>query len=146
MKNPDLRELCNNRYKEHQNRYKTETLKVKQDSWRKFCTENARSSPWKVYMMSKVDFTRQTVPSSLILQNGLVSTSAKETTNALLHKFLPDHIAHESGQQKNIRAQVAGSETPASQTALNFRDHEVTEVINCSIRNVSGRTELTELS
>jgi hypothetical protein len=81
--------------------------------------------------MSKADFTRQTFPSSLTLQNGLVSTSAKETTKALLHKFLPDdHIAHDSERQKNIRTQVAGSETPASQTALNFSDHEVTEVID----------------
>jgi hypothetical protein len=50
--------------------------------------------------------------------------------NTLLYKFLPDdHIAHDSAQQKNTRTKVAGSETPAAQTALNFMDYEVTEVI-----------------
>jgi hypothetical protein len=132
-KNPVLKDLCSNRYKEHKNIYKTEILKAKQDSWKEFCTKNARSSPWKVYKMSKADFTRQTFPSSLTLPPGSVTTSAKETANALLHKFLPDyHIAHDSAQQKNIRTKVAGSETPAAQTALNFRDYEVTEVIEKS--------------
>jgi hypothetical protein len=129
-KNQALKETCSARYKEHKNRYKAEILKAKQDSWKEFCTENARSSPWKVYKMGKVDFARQPAPSSLTLLNGTVTTSAKETANTLLQKFLPDDpTAQDSVQHKNIRVQKSGSELPVSQTAPNFKNHEVDEVI-----------------
>jgi len=35
------------------NQYKAEILNAKQDSWKEFCTENARSSPWKMYKRCK---------------------------------------------------------------------------------------------
>jgi len=60
----------------------------------------------------------------------LVTSSAKETANTLLNKFFPDDlIAHDTVQKKNIRAQVSGSEPPASQAVPNFKNHEVEEVI-----------------
>ena len=87
-------------------------------------------SPWKMYKMCKAGFASQPAPSSLTLPNWSVSRSAKETANALLHKFFPDDpIAQDSLQQKNIRAQVSGSEPPASQAVPNFKNHEVHEVI-----------------
>ena len=80
--------------------------------------------------MCKAGFASQPAPSSLTLPNGSVSTSAKETANALLHKFFPDDpIGQDSVQQKNIRAHVSGSEPPASQAVPNFKNHEVDEVI-----------------
>jgi hypothetical protein len=80
--------------------------------------------------MGKTDFARQPAPSSLILLNGSITTSAKETANSLLQKFLPDdHLVQDSEQHRNIRAQVSGSEIPATQTAPNFKNHEVDEII-----------------
>ena len=114
-KNPVLREIYRTRFKELKNRYKAEILTAKQDSWKKFCTDNAKSSPWKIYKMCKAGFARQPVPTSLTLPDGSVSQSAKETTNAHLHKFFPDDpIAQDRTQHKNIRAQVSGTDLPGS--------------------------------
>jgi len=80
--------------------------------------------------MRKAGFTRQPASTSLTLPDVSNSTTAKETAIALLHKFFPDdHIAHDSVQQKSIRAQVAVSKPPASQAVPNFKNHEVEEVI-----------------
>jgi hypothetical protein len=80
--------------------------------------------------MGKTDFARQPAPSSLTVPNGSITTSAKETANVLLQKFLPDdHIVQDSEQHRNIRAQVSGSEISATQTAPNFKNHEVDEII-----------------
>jgi hypothetical protein len=92
--------------------------------------ENTRSSLWKVYNMGKTDFARQPAPSSLTLPNGSITISAEETAKPLLQKFLPDdHIEQDSEQHRNIRAQVSGSEIPATQTAPYFKNHEVNESI-----------------
>jgi hypothetical protein len=80
--------------------------------------------------MCKAGFTRKPVPSLLTLPNGTVSKSAKETANALLHKFFPDDpIAQDSAQQRIIRAQASGSEPPASQAVPIFKNHVVDDVI-----------------
>ena len=57
-KNPVFRQTCSNRYKKHKNLHRTEIVRAKQDSWKKFCSENARSSPWKVHKLCKADFAR----------------------------------------------------------------------------------------
>ena len=89
--------------------------------------------------MCKADFASQPAPSSLTLPNGSISTSAKETANALNHKFLPDdRIAQDSVQQKHIRAQVSGSEPPASQSVPNFRNHEVEVIENLQDKKCPG--------
>jgi hypothetical protein len=79
--------------------------------------------------MCKAGFTRQPAPTSLTLPDRLNSTTAEETAIALLHKFFDDHTAHDSAQQKSIRAQVAVSKLPASQAVPNFKNHEVEEII-----------------
>ena len=43
--------------------------------------------------------------------------------------FPDDHTAHDSAQQKSIRAQIAVSKPPASQAVPKFTDHEVEEII-----------------
>jgi hypothetical protein len=63
-------------------------LEAKLDSWEVFCTEHANSSLWKIYKMSISGFARNPVPTTL--PDGGCTTSAKETVNALLHKFFPD--------------------------------------------------------
>jgi hypothetical protein len=88
-KNPVVREICGTRFKDLKNRYRAEILMAKQDSWKKFCTDCVKSSPWKIYNMCKAGFTRQPAPTSLTLPDGSVSTTAKETAIALLHKFFP---------------------------------------------------------
>jgi hypothetical protein len=91
--------------------------------------------------MCKAGFTRQPAPSSLTLPDGSVSTSAKETADALLHKFFPDDpIAQDSEHQRNITVQVAGTEPPGSQAGPNFMVHEVDEAIrNLQDKKCPGR-------
>ena len=85
-KNPVLREIYSTRFKDLKNRYKAEILMAKQDFWKKFCTDNVKSSPCKIYKMCKAGFVRQQAPSSLTLPDVSVSTSEKETAIALIHK------------------------------------------------------------
>ena len=130
-KNPVLREIYCTRFKDLKNRYKAEILRAKQEPRKKFCMDNAKSSPLKIYKMFKAGFPRQPVPTSLTLPDGSVSKSAKETANALLHKFFPDNlIAQDSTQHKNIRVQVSGTEPPASQAEPNFKYHEVDKIVS----------------
>ena len=129
-KNPDLEVISNARFKALKNLYKAELLKAKQDSWKKFCTESTKNTPWKMYKTCKADFARKPVPTSLTLLDGFVTTSEEETDNALLHKFFPDYsTAQVSDQQRNIRTQTSELEPPDSQTEPNFSKHEVGEVI-----------------
>jgi hypothetical protein len=73
---------------------------------------------------------RQAVLSSLSLPDRSVTTSEKETTKALLHKFFPDELtAQESKQQENIRAQILELGPPDSHTEPIFTTHEVDGVI-----------------
>jgi hypothetical protein len=129
-KNSTLREIYGTRFKDLKHRYKTEILTAKQDSWKKFCTDNVKSTPWKIYKMCKEGFSRHPIPSSLTLPDGSIPTTAKETANAMLHKFFPDDpIEQDSVQQRNSREQVLGSEPLDSQATPDFRNHEVEEVI-----------------
>jgi len=100
-----------------------------------------------MYKRCKAAFTGHLAPSSLNLLDGSVTSSAKERAKALLNKFFPDDLtAQDSVQQKNIRAQVSGSEPPASQAVPNIKNHEVDEVIKTRrTKNVPDRMELTEL-
>jgi hypothetical protein len=83
-----------------------------------------------MYKVCKAGFTRQPVPSSLTLQDGSTTTSEKETTNVLLHKFFPDDsTAQDSGKNRNIREQTAELGPPDTQLDLTFTEHEVDEVI-----------------
>ena len=114
--NAALGHMYNTRFKVLKNQYKAEILKAKQDSWKEFCTEHVKSSPWKVYKMCKAGFTRNPVPTTLTLPDGATTTSAKETANALLHKFFPDDTTtSDSIQHRNIRTQVAGTKTLVTQ-------------------------------
>ena len=129
-KNPALRVIYGTCFKDLKNHYRAEILMAKQDSWKKFCTDSIKSSPWKIYMC-KAGFTRQPVPNSLTLPDGSNSTTAEETAIALLHKFFPDdHTAHDSAQQKSIMAQIAFSKPPASQAVPKLKDQEVEEIIS----------------
>jgi len=85
-KNHALKAISKTRFKALKNVYKSE-LKAKQDSWRNFCVESTKITPWKMYKACKAGFTTQPVPSSLTLQDGSTTTSKKETANALLQKF-----------------------------------------------------------
>jgi len=83
-----------------------------------------------MYKTCRTGFERQAVLSSLTLPDGSVTTSEKETANALLHKFFPDDLtAQDSKQQGNIRAQILELGPPDSQTEPIFTKHEVDEVI-----------------
>jgi hypothetical protein len=127
--NSSLREIYGTRLQELKHLYKTEILTAKQDSWKKFCTD-VKSTSWKIYKMCKEGFARHPIPSSLTLLDRSISTSAKETANAMLHKFFPDDpIEQDSVQQRNSREQALGSVPPDSQATPDFRNHEVEEVI-----------------
>ena len=129
-KNPALRDMYNSRYKDLKNKYKAEILKAKQDSWKEFCMEHVKSSPWKVYKMCKAGFARNPVPTTLTLPDGTSTTSAKETADALLLKFFPNETTtSDSAQHRTIRAHVAGTNPPDTQAVPNFKPHEVDEVI-----------------
>jgi hypothetical protein len=104
----DLKKIVNTRFNALNNLYKSELLKAKQGSWKKFCAESTKITPWKMYKSCKAGFARQPVPSSLTLQDGSVTTSEKETANALLRKFFAnDSTAQDSEQQRIIRAQIS---------------------------------------
>jgi hypothetical protein len=126
--------------KELKHLYKTEILTTKQDSWKKFCTDNVKSTPWKIYKMCKEGFARHPIPSSLTLPDGSISTSAKETANAMLHKFFPDDpIEQDSVQQRNSREQTLGYVLLKSLATPDFRNHEVEEVIrNLQVKKCPG--------
>jgi hypothetical protein len=83
--------------------------------------------PWKMNKTCKAGFARQTVPSSLTLQDGSV-TSEKETANTL-KKFFPDDSTVQDSEQRIIRAQIPKLGPPYSQTEPNLTKHEVDEVI-----------------
>jgi hypothetical protein len=128
-KNSTLREIYSTRFKDLKHRYKTEILTAKQDSWKKFCTD-VKNTPWKIYKKCKEGFSRHPIPSALTLPDGSISSSAKETANAMLHKFFPgDPIEQDSVQQRNSREQALGSEPLDSQATPDFRNHEVEDVI-----------------
>jgi len=121
--------MYNTRFKVLKNQYKAEILKAKQDSWKEFCTEHVKSSPWKVYKICKAGFARNPVPTTLNLPDGPTTTSAKETAKALFHKFFPDDTTtSDSMQHRNIRAQVAGTKPLVTQAVPNFLPQEVDEV------------------
>jgi hypothetical protein len=82
-----------------------------------------------MYKTCKAGFARQAVLSSLSLPDGSVTTSEKETANALLHKFFPDDLTAQDSKQENIRAQILELGPPDSQREPIFMKHEVDEVI-----------------
>jgi hypothetical protein len=128
-KNSDLREIYGTPFKDLKHRYKTKILTAKQNSWKKFCTD-VKSTPWKIHKMCKEGFARHPIPSSLTLPDGSISRSAKETANAMLHKFFPDDpVEQDSVQQRNSREKALGSEPPDSHATPDFRNHEVEDVI-----------------
>ena len=48
-KNQTLKEIYTARFKTLKNLYKLELLKAKQESWRNFCVESSKITPWKIY-------------------------------------------------------------------------------------------------
>jgi hypothetical protein len=71
--------------------YRLQLIQAKQKSWRDYCEESSRKTPWKIYKACKTGFTKMHISSSLTLQDGTATTSVKEMAEALLHKFFPDH-------------------------------------------------------
>jgi hypothetical protein len=129
-KNQDLKEIFKTPFKAVKTLYKSDLIKAKKDSWKKFCEDSTKTTPWKMYKVCKAGFTRQPGPSSLILQNGFTTTSEKETARALLHKFFPDDsTAQDSGKQRKIREHTAELGPQDAQLDPNFTEHEVDEVI-----------------
>jgi len=56
-----------------------------------------------MYKSCKAGFARKSVPISLTLLDGYVTTSEEDTANSLLHRFFPDDsTAQDSDQQRNI--------------------------------------------
>jgi hypothetical protein len=82
-KNSDLKEISNTRFKALKNLYRAELITAKQDSWKKFCTDSTKHSPWKLYKTRKTGFARTPVPTSLTLLDGSETTSEVETASAL---------------------------------------------------------------
>jgi len=83
-----------------------------------------------MYKTCKAGFPRQAVLSSLTLPDGSVTTSEKEPSNALLHKFFPDDLsAQDSKQQGNIRANVLELGFSDYQVEPIFKKHELDELI-----------------
>jgi len=93
-KNSDLKEITNRRFKALKNSYKAELLRAKLESWKKFCTECTKNTPWKMYRTCKAGFVRQPVLTSLTLSDGSVTTSVEETADALLHNFFSRRHYH----------------------------------------------------
>ena len=119
--NQTLKEIYNLRFRNFKHIYKTELIKAKQDTWKKFCTENTKTSPRKMYKMCKTGFTRKLVPSPLNLQDGTATSTELETSNALLQKFLPDDSpVIDEEHHKRIRNLLQRDETPNSQPEPEF--------------------------
>ena len=134
-KNTDLKEISKARFKALKNLYRAELIRAKQESWKKFCTESTKHTPWKLYKTCKSGFPRTPVPTSLTLADGSTTTSETETASALHHKFFPDDdTAQDSDHQRNIRTKMAKIEPPNTQPEPHFLKHEVDEVI----RNLDG--------
>jgi hypothetical protein len=135
-KNFDLKEISNARFQALKSVYIAELIRAKQDSWRKFCAENTKHTPWKLYKFCKPGFSRTPVPTSLTLLDGSATTSEVEAANGLLHKFFPDDdTAQDNDYQTDIRAQTANIEPPNSHPEPLFSKHEVDDII----RNLDGK-------
>ena len=129
-KNAILKELYKTRFKALRNHYKTELLKAKQDSWKKFCTESTKKSPWKIYKMAKAGFSRRPVHTTLTLKDGSVTTSDMQTASALLDNFFPDDRQElDTDQQRTVRTQTANNKPLTTELEPHFTKHEVDEVI-----------------
>jgi hypothetical protein len=118
-KNSVLKEIFNARFKALKQTYRTELIRAKQDSWRKFCTESTKHMPWKLYKICKTGFARTPVPTSLTLLDGSTTSSEEETASALLHKFFPDN---DTAQVNNLQG------PPSSRPEPQFYTHEVHDV------------------
>jgi hypothetical protein len=83
--------------------YRLQLIQAKQKSWRDYCEESSRKTPWKIYKACKTGFAKTQIPSSLTLQDGTATTSVKETAEALLHKFFPDDPSVGNQCSKNTK-------------------------------------------
>jgi hypothetical protein len=74
--------------------HRSQLLQATQKSWRDYCEECSRKTPWKIYKACKTGFAKTQIPSTLTLQDG-TATSVMETADALLHEFFPDDLIWE---------------------------------------------------
>ena len=129
-KNSTIKDIHKAKLKSLTNKYKIELLKAKQESWRKFCTENSNASPWKICKACKRGFASRPIHSTLTLQDGSATLTAEDTAAALLDKFFPDDLLTlENEDHSNIRKQVQARTEPTTQPEPEFAFHEVEETI-----------------
>ncbi|KAJ4429314.1 hypothetical protein ANN_26318 [Periplaneta americana] len=129
-KNQTLKEIYKEKLNAITRNYKTELLKAKQESWKKFCTESSKDSPWKIYKACKREFERKQAPSTLILQDGVSTLNSEDTATALLNKFFPDDVpALDNEAQNTVRTQVTARGAPVNQPEPEFAHHEVEDTI-----------------
>ena len=57
-----LKEFYTAHFKALKTQYKGEILKAKQESWRNFCMESSKKTPWKMYKASKTGFNKAGCP------------------------------------------------------------------------------------
>jgi hypothetical protein len=89
----------------------------------------------EIIQTCKPGFARTSVPTSLTLPDGSVTTSEVETASAVLQKLFPeDDTAQDSDHQRDIRAQTGKIGLPNFQPEPHFSKHEVDTVT----RNLDG--------
>jgi hypothetical protein len=111
--------------------YTLQLLQAKQKSWRDYCEECSRKTPWKIYKACKTSFAKTQIPSTLTLQDGTVTTSAKETADALLHKFFPDDpTMGNQGSKNTTREETKVPGPPDSLPEPDFTEQEVDEAVS----------------
>ena len=128
-KNTTLKELYNNKYKAIRNQYKSALIKAKEESWKKFCTESTKESPWKIYKMAKEGFNRRPVSTTLTLKDGSVTSSETQTVSALLDNFFPEDLQELDTEQQRIDRMTSQLSTPTTEPETYFTKHEVDEII-----------------
>ena len=130
-KNAQLKEIYGNRLRELRRQYKEELLRAKLESWKTFCSESSKTSPWKIYKMGKSGFARRAIPTTLNLTNGNATETEEQTAHALLEKFFPDdRPAQDNTLHRQIRTQIQEISELNTQLEPEFEDHEINEVIN----------------
>jgi hypothetical protein len=115
-------------------------IQAKQKSWRDYCEESSRKTPWKIYKACKTSFTKTHIPSTLTLQDGTATTSVKETAEALLHKFFPDDPSvGNQGSNNTTRQETKVLGSSDSLLEPDFTEQEVDEAVsNLNVNKCPG--------
>jgi len=66
-KNQALKQIYLARFTALKHEYRLQLLQAKQKSWRGYCEECSRKTPWKIYKACKTGFAKTQIPSTLTL-------------------------------------------------------------------------------